>query len=918
MFDESAIYEKVLKAHYTTILHIDFETDAHCSILHTDSSLENIENVFPIFDHQSWDSYIESVLLKYTVSDVKQIRQNLSMDSILAGVSKQMIHHVMINFMLNHEMRFMQFDFTRESENSDNVLLFVEDYTAPQQQAFVTTLESIQNSACLFLVEQRNLIPVFVSQGFADMMQTTVRDLFNDQSQCIEDTIYFDDLEYVENAMNKLDVDHPHVSLYYRKKNPAGKWFDVHSDISYIIVGKIEYLYVTYQDVGVIKKNQQLMDLNTKVLDALGSVFMRNVLVHLDTKKTEWIKLPKEEYLALVDVDESWQIRDIVCEKYVQDEYKEGYLEFTDLNTLNERLKNQRMIRYIYKNNENQWININAIPQRFDEKGNLKDVLLATREVTEERENELSKENALRDALEVAKHANKAKTTFFNNMSHDIRTPMNAIIGFTALAYTHMDQPELVKDYLSKIKTSSSHLLSLINDILDMSRIESGSVKIDENEVSIPDVLHDLKTIIQGNVQAKQHDLYIDTQDVVHESVYTDRLRLNQVLLNIVGNAIKFTPVGGTISIKVLEKPSCLEGHSTFEFRIKDNGIGMSKEFQKHIFDSFSRERTSTKSGISGTGLGMAITQNIVDMMGGTITLKSTENKGTEFVVTFDFKISDVSISYEPIAELENARALIVDDDIDTCTSLNKMLREIGMRADWCTSGKEAVVRAKEAFHQNDEFKAYIIDWLMPDMNGIETVRRIRDVIGNETPIIILTAYDYAEIEQEAMDAGVTAFMEKPIFMSELRKVLSKPVYEESCEDMKKDMRYAGCKVLLVEDNELNREIATAILEEAGMIVDTVNDGTDAIERMVEVDEDVYDLIFMDIQMPKMDGYTTTREIRTMKNHKKANIPIIAMTANAFEEDRKLSFQAGMNAHIAKPIDIGCVLEIMDEVGIVL
>ena len=661
-FIPAAIYEKALKNHYIEILYIDFEDTGKCITLHQDTNLLNGENIFPESDEQMFDDYICEKIMRYAsgnIDDLNRVKQQMTMEAIVKGTAEHIIHHVMINFMLNGEMRFMQFDFTRESADIKNVFLFVEDYTVPQQQ-----------------------------------------------------------------------------------------------------------------------------------------------------------------------------------------------------------------------------------------------------------------EDALRIALASAEHANKAKTAFLNNMSHDIRTPMNAIIGFTALAAAHMDQPDLVKDYLAKIGTSSQHLLSLINDVLDMSRIESGVVKIEEKEVCIPDILHDLKTIIQGNIQAKQQDLYIDTQDVVHENVITDRLRLNQILLNIVSNAIKFTPVGGMINIRVSEKPCNRKGFTTFEFRIRDNGIGMSEEFQEHVFDSFSRERSSTQSGIKGTGLGMAITRNIVDMMGGTISLTSKEGKGTEFVVTLNFKTLEKATVYGPIPELIGARALVVDDDVHTCTSVSKMLREIEMRADWSTSGKEAVIRAKEAFEQNDAFKAYIIDWLMPDMNGIETVRRIRAVIGDETPIIILTAYDWADIEQEAKEAGVTAFVEKPIFMSELRKVLTKPrdIKEEPLYQTERENRYSGKKVLLVEDNELNRQIATALLEEIGISVDYVEDGTDAVERMHEVDDDRYDLIFMDIQMPKMDGYMATGEIRTLRNNKKANIPIVAMTANAFEEDKKKAFKAGMNAHIAKPIDINTILAVFDQV----
>jgi signal transduction histidine kinase/CheY-like chemotaxis protein len=395
-------------------------------------------------------------------------------------------------------------------------------------------------------------------------------------------------------------------------------------------------------------------------------------------------------------------------------------------------------------------------------------------------EKEKEKEKELHDALLLANQATRAKSMFLSNMSHDIRTPMNAIIGYTSLAQTHLEDKELVQDYLEKIQTSSMHLLNLINQILDMSRIESGTVKLEEGEVRILDVLHDLHTIIQGQVSSKQQHLSIDLVDITHKDVITDKLRLSQVLLNIVSNAAKYTDVDGTIIIRVTEKPCSTEGYATYEFSVKDNGKGMSPEFLEHVFDSFARERTSTASGVQGTGLGMSITKNIVGMMGGTITVESELGRGTEFVVTVDFKIAS------------------------------------------------AHVASKNA----------------------DTAQR----------------------------------------------------------------NYHGKRVLLVEDNDLNREIATALLEELGMVVDEARDGTEAVTIMNAANEDTYNIIFMDIQMPMMDGYTATREIRTLSNNKIANIPIVAMTANAFDEDKKKAFEAGMNAHIAKPVNVEEIAAVLEDI----
>ena len=519
----------------------------------------------------------------------------------------------------------------------------------------------------------------------------------------------------------------------------------------------------------------------------------------------------------------------------------------------------------------------------------------------------------LQVAVEKAESANRAKSTFLSNMSHDIRTPMNAIIGFTTLALSNIDDTDRVKDYLGKTLASSNHLLSLINDVLDMSRIESGKIHLEEVEVNLSDVLHDLKTIVSGQIYAKQLELYMDAMDVTDEDVYCDKTRLNQILLNLLSNAIKFTPAGGTVSVRVRQLAGKVRGCGQYEFRIKDNGIGMSQEFAQKIFEPFERERTSTVSGIQGTGLGMAITKNIVDMMGGTIEVQTAQGKGTEFTVCVPMRAQTEQRPVEKITELEGLKALVVDDDFNTCDSVTKMLVKVGMRAEWTLSGKEAVLRARQSIEMSDVYHAYIIDWRLPDMNGIEVTRQIRS-LHDDTPIIILTAYDWSDIEVEAKAAGVTAFCSKPMFMSDLRETLMNAIGQtqtDAAQELlpKKDTNFKGRHILLVEDNELNREIAQEILCEYGFRVDTAENGAVAVEKVSTAAPGSYDLVLMDVQMPVMDGYTATRQIRALGDPALAKIPILAMTANAFDEDRRNALESGMTGFLSKPIVIGDLVQ---------
>ena len=463
-------------------------------------------------------------------------------------------------------------------------------------------------------------------------------------------------------------------------------------------------------------------------------------------------------------------------------------------------------------------------------------------------------EMVLKEALVQAQYANKAKSTFLSNMSHDMRTPMNAILGFASLAETNIDNKNRVMDYLKKIQSSSNHLLSLINDILDMSHIESGKVVIQEKACNISERMHGMMHLILPQIQAKQLDFSIKAEEIRNEDVYTDPLRIEQAFINVLSNAIKFTAPGGAVTVIFRQLECDKQGYGTYEFVVQDTGIGMSEEFIKHIFEPFERESTSTISGQQGTGLGMTITKSIVDMMDGKINVESTPGKGSTVTIQMTFKLQENEKETENVVirELEGQRVLVVDDDFSVCCNVTRMLEELGMRSEWTLSGKEALYRAQLAIDKKDPFATYIVNWKMPAADGVEVVRGIREIAGDTAPAIVLSTYDWGEIEEEAKAAGVTAFCSKPLFLSDLKNVMIHAnrvttSQEVSMEDVRSFM---GSRILVVEDNDLNREIAVEFLQEAGFQVETAADGTFAVDMVKESEEGYYDAILMDIQMP--------------------------------------------------------------------
>ena len=542
--------------------------------------------------------------------------------------------------------------------------------------------------------------------------------------------------------------------------------------------------------------------------------------------------------------------------------------------------------------------------------------LLASMDVSQEKKAEIESHKALKEAYRAAENASRAKTEFLSNMSHDIRTPMNAIVGLTAIAGANIESQDRVVECLGKITKSSRHLLGLINEVLDMARIESGRISLAEEDFSLPELVDNLLTLTKPEIDEHKHQLEVHIEHIEHEAVCGDSLRIQQVFVNLMSNAVKYTPDGGNITLTIKEKPNGFSKLGCYEFSIEDNGIGMTPEFQKIMFEPFSRADDHRTTKVQGTGLGMAIARNIVNLMNGDIQVESAPNKGTKITVTVYLKLQENEKEQEK--ELLDLPVLVVDDDKTCCESTVATLQEIGIAGEWVLTGKEAVERCYARHETNSDYFAVILDWKMPEMDGIATARKIRERVGEDVTIIILTSFDFSEIEEEARAAGVNAFMAKPLFRSRLTATLRQFTSGKTeknarnyLEDFAKE-NYAGKRILLVEDNELNREIATEIIGMTGVTIDSAENGKIAVEKVMEAPEKWYDLIFMDIQMPIMNGYEATAAIRALAGSR-GKVPIIAMTANAFAEDVQLAKNTGMNEHIAKPLDLNKLNDVLKQ-----
>ena len=512
----------------------------------------------------------------------------------------------------------------------------------------------------------------------------------------------------------------------------------------------------------------------------------------------------------------------------------------------------------------------------------------------------------LQAALQEAEIANREKSDFLSRMSHDIRTPMNAIMGMKDIAAAHMDNPDKIRDCLRKISLSSQHLLGLINDVLDMSKIESGKMTLAEELIELPEVMDTIVSIMQSSVKAKQQNFDVRLQHLRHEQLYCDSLRLRQVLINVLSNASKFTPPGGTISFDIEELSSASAGQAWFQFTVTDTGIGIKPEFLRDIFKPFTREKDSRIDKTEGSGLGMAISKKIVDLMGGTIEVSSGVGTGTSFTIRLPLQISTLDLHAFKFPDL---KIIVVDDDVIVCEYTTEILRQIGIRADWETDGQRAVQKVLTAYREGRPYDAVILDCRMPDQDGVETAAIIRSNISAPLPIILISAYDSAEIEEKARQAGVNGFMTKPVFLSTLCRALQKYVLgEEVTGEQKGAADFSGKRFLLVEDNELNREIAVEMLESTGAAVDIACDGAAGADKFIASPSGYYDLILMDVQMPIMNGYEATRKIRAAAKKDALTVPIVAMTADAFAEDIIEAKKAGMNSHLAKPLNLATLV----------
>ena len=510
----------------------------------------------------------------------------------------------------------------------------------------------------------------------------------------------------------------------------------------------------------------------------------------------------------------------------------------------------------------------------------------------------------LEKTRQAALEANKAKSEFLANMSHDIRTPMNAIVGMTAIATAHIDDRKQVQNCLRKITLSSKHLLGLINDVLDMSKIESGKLTLTTEQISLKEVVEGIVNIMQPQVKTKKQTFDIHVENILTENVWCDGVRLNQVLLNLLSNATKYTPEGGAIHLSLFEENSPKgERYVRIYIKVKDNGIGMSPDFLKRIYESYSRADGARIHKTEGAGLGMAITKYIVDAMEGTIDIQSEPDKGTEFLLTFDFEKAD-AMNMDMV--LPSWNMLVVDDDELLCRTAMDALKSIGIKAEWTLSGEKAIELVNEHHKRREDYQIILLDWKLPGMNGIQVAKEIRHNLGDEVPILLISAYDWSEFEAEAREAGISGFISKPLFKSTLYYALRQYMgtETENGQTSNPNIDLSGRRILIAEDNEINWEVANELLSDLGVELDWAEDGQICLDKFQKSPEGYYDAVLMDIRMPHMTGYEATKMIRGLNHPDALSIPIIAMSADAFSDDIQHCLECGMNGHIAKPIDI--------------
>jgi len=729
-------------------------------------------------------------------------------------------------------------------------------------------------------------------------------------------------LENLRRKAEEMDDCEEYVFQYQQKEMPH-RWLEEH--IFFIRQESGMSVNILTRDITLNKQKEEKETAEARetayLINSLSSMFFATYYIDLQHRTFRIVVQRDDVSQVLGDQRDYAEGIALYASGFVHPDDQEEYkLKMSYQNLMSELNPEHPVVAFEYRkaektNEETQWIRASIVMAEY-ENGKPKTAVYVAQDITESKQREERDRNALKEACEAANHANAAKSEFLSKMSHDIRTPMNAIIGMTAIAGKYLNDREKISDCLNKITVSSRHLLALINDVLDMSKIESGRIDLAEDEFSLPNLFETILTMIRPSIKAKEQQLEVRIFEVEHENVIGDEMRLQQVFINILSNAVKYTPAGGKLEIEIAEKPSKAYGYGCYEFVFQDNGIGMTDEYRKKIFEPFSRAEDCRVSGIEGTGLGMAIAQNIVRMMNGSIYVESKLNQGSRFTVTLFLK----QLNAENVDNrgLQKLRVLVVDDDEGFCESACKILTDIGMCGEWVLSGEEAVERTQAAHEEGRDFFVVIVDWKMPGIDGIETTRRIRKLLGEEVHIVILSAYDWSDVEEEAKKAGVNGFISKPLFKSRLVYMFKqfvgdsefrKDLEEEAC--IKKD--YSKKRILIVEDNDLNREIAEEIIGETGVLTESAVNGQEAVQMYEDHEAYYYDLIFMDIQMPVMDGYTAARTIRQSDKDDASGIPIVAMSANAFADDIAESKRAGMNEHITKPLDIKELMRCLDK-----